>query len=247
MTVPVTFIAAATTTITLDGPGSVNRIVAPVPAATKPGDALLMIASSNSNSIQLPLPLGWNLMVGIGPFGSLQVLRRIVTNTEPASHEFICTASTPQMAAMLLVYRGLDNAAIAPDQPGGLAVPSGQANASGTTAFACPSLVTTSYSDIYFGVCYSFFGPPAPTYTPPAGTTERADIQQVVAGVTTSMQIFDVVTEAVGASGVKTSTASAVPVTAFAASFLLTCLPATRVSGIIPDVPGAIGLVRVGV
>jgi hypothetical protein len=157
---------------------------------------------------------------------------------EPAQHTFsmIATGGGFPMLGIGQVYRGLDNSA---------AIVAAQVLdiVAATNAFACPSLVLTTYSDLYLGIAADHMSPG--TATPPAGATERVDASPVNDGGG-HLEVFDLQREATGATGTQTITLS-VASTGIAVAYALKTLPPPLAPAITPDVAGAIGLVRIGV
>jgi len=234
---PAGFIAAAGATLSIDGAGA-TRLTALVPSTVQPGDSLLFVIAANDlttgDVAPSALPGGWSTLERLATATRVaNVLRRVATDTEPASHTIATVGTTGAgipVGGVLLVYRGLDTGAA---QVGGAIV-----DVTASTAFPCPSLTLAAYSDLYLGIAMNTT---VATYVPPAGATERFE-----AGTSVELEVFELLREATGATGTQTATASAA-VSGLAAAIALRALPPLPAPAITPDVPGAIGFVTVGV
>jgi hypothetical protein len=230
---PVGFFAAATSTFT----SATGALTVLVPSSTRPNDVLLAIVVV-PNASTLAAPAGWSELVALAGSitNTMHVFRRVATVDEPSQHVFQCSiAATPDPLAVLLLYRGLDTAAPL--------VASARAEvAVAGTAFAAPSVTLVNYSDLTLLAYYGTHNPPG-TFTPAAGTTQRAYIAASAQG---SLMIADFLQEAVGATPTETATES-VASTGFAATIAVQALPTLTAPSVVPDVPGAIGFVTVGV
>lgn len=236
---PASFVGAAVPTTSRSA-----TITFLVPSATKPGDTLLFFAwsgeTNDSNLVTATLASGWALLSRVDTASRQMavLLRRQATLDEPAQHTFsmIATGGGFPMLGIGQVYRGLDNSA---------AIVAAQVLdiVAATNAFACPSLVLTTYSDLYLGIAADHMSPG--TATPPAGATERVDASPVNDGGG-HLEVFDLQREATGATGTQTITLS-VASTGIAVAYALKTLPPPLAPAITPDVAGAIGLVRIGV
>lgn len=236
---PAAFIAAVAATFPVSGTTGISVLV---PSTTKPGDTLLVVVPGTSSAAGdvdvASLPAGWSV---IGRFVSagnkiVNVARRIATDAEPPSHLIPTVAAANNVGGVLLVYRGLD--------AGAALVAGGIADVTASTNFGCPSLALTSYSDLYLGI--AFVSSASVAVTAPAGTTERFDAAEAPPGFTDQLEVFELLQEATGATGTKTATTAAAQ-TGLAAALLLAAVPPRLAPSITPDVPGAIGLVTVGV
>lgn len=198
-----------------------------IPSTVKPGDSMLIVSLHQTS---LTVPTGWSLVVNdTSADFAIVIMRREVTESEGAA--VVVTYGGPSGSnypAVLLVYRGLNGAQLAP-------IASSFANVVGSVTFPCPSRTLTTYSDLFLGICQATIA--GRTFTPPAGATERFD---------TDVEVFDLFPEAVGATGSKDATASAAS-QGTALSLIFAAGPVQIAPSIVPDVPGAIGLVTVGV
>jgi hypothetical protein len=236
---PATFIAATGATFPVSGTTGISVLV---PSTTKPGDTLLVIVPATSVAAgdvdAAHLPSGWSLFGRFVSAGSkvINVVRRIATDAEPASHLIPTIGVASNVGGVLLVYRGLDpNAAI---------VAGAISDITNSLGFTCPSLVLTSYSDLYLGV--AFVATNITPFTPPAGTTARFDAGQAPPGFTDELGVFELLREATGATGTQVATIGSNE-TGLAAAIAIKAIAPLVPPSITPDVAGAIGLVTVGV
>ena len=240
---PAAFIAAATCSFSTE-PATGNLVITFLtPPTTAPGDTLLIAAVSNDATDGAvdasKLPSGWSIVATHTTITAqiATLLRRLATDTEPPSHA-ITFAGLAVAGGALLVYRGLDR---------GAAVVDGNiADVNVSTAFACPSLTLTTYSDLYLGIAWVNGATVA--VTAPAGTTKRLDVAQseTPIGASCELAIFELLAEAVGSTGTQTAHIVA-PHIGIAAAVALRALPPLPAPAITPDIPGAIGFVTVGV
>ena len=234
---PAAFIATATPSTDSSSGFALSTFI--TPSSVQPGDTLLVLtASANGDSIDInALPAGWSR---IGHFVSgstlFGVCRREVTATEPASHTLQWTSITATMFAVMIVYRGLDNtrALVA----GGVAV------VASSTSYPCPGGSTTSYSDVYIGVCFA--NAVAVTFTPPGGTRERFDASVTAFAANASIEIFELTPEATTTLTARTSTASGSG-SGLAGSIIVATTPPTIAKPLPSSSKGAIGLTTIGV
>jgi hypothetical protein len=229
-------IASHGSTITLSTPSNVQA-----------RDTLLcFLWSGETNDSTLStaaLPNGWSLLSALTNLSGFRnaawLLRREVTDAEPATHTFAETATGSgwPLVAVILAYRGLNNGAplVGADGVSYIA-------AATTTLFVCPSQTLTTYSDLYLG----FAGDHSTgTSMVPAQATKRVDAHATTEGQP-HLVAFDLLPEATGATGTQTATLSASDFGA-AVSYALAVLPVLPAPAITPDIPGAIGFVTVGV
>ena len=239
---PATFVGASAVvasrgaTITLSTPSNVQ-----------PRDTLLcFVWSGETNDSTLTttvLPNGWSLLstqLNLSGFrNAAWLLRREVTDAEPATHTFneISTGGGFPLVAVIVTYRGLNNSAplVGADGVSNVA-------AAPTTQFVCPSQTLTTYSDLYLGFATDHS---AGTSTVPAAATERVDARASTDGLP-HLVAFDLLAESTGATGTQIATLSTSNFGA-AVSYALATLPVLPAPAITPDVPGAIGFVTVGV
>jgi hypothetical protein len=228
-----------------------------VPLTTKPGDLMVAIIDAPGPTTYEgddPLNALWLAADGsLGPLAWLvggsvvvTVLTRVARADDPATLTVKGDAAMTSLRAVLLVYRGAD---VAQPQPAdgsfvAHAVPAvawGSTAIAASTNFACPSLASTTYSDLYLGVVVVSTG--ATAVVPPAGAIER-DEQQASAR---TLEVFDAYPEAVGATGTKTATAGPPAYSGIAIGVLLKsgALPPTK--PLASAWPGAIGLPTEGV
>ncbi len=197
---PAAFIASAGATPAIGGTGATS-LTALVPSTVQPGDTLLFVVAANDLTTgdvsPSSLPAGWSVLGRLATATRVvNVLRRVATDTEPASHTIVTVGTTGLTIAtggVLLVYRGLD--------VGAAPVSGGIVDVAASIDFACPSLTLAAYSDLYLGIAMNAT---VATFTPPAGGTERFEALSNVA-----LEVFEVLKEAIGATGTQTATISA--------------------------------------
>jgi hypothetical protein len=214
------------------------------PSVTRARDLMLAFAwsgeTNDSNLTTGALPAGWSLVSRIDTATRQMavLLARVATDSEPPSHTFsqVATGSGFPLVMGILVYRGLDAGAL-------LVAASVLDIIASTVSFACPSLTLVTYSDLYLGFVADHAS--TATMTPPAAGAEHVD-QQVTNDGGAHFGEFDAHFEVVGATGTQTATLS-VASTGVAVAYLLKSLPPLPAPAIVPDIPGAIGLVTVGV
>lgn len=230
---PVGFFASQTSTFD-SASGNLTLLV---PSATRPLDVLLAVVVVLDGA-SVVAPDGWTLLGELT--GSVRydcyVFRRQAADNEPAQHTFQCPAGTaPDPLAVLLLYRGLD--------PGAELVASARAEVVvAGTAFGAPSITLGHYSDLTLLAYYGAANPPG-TFAAAAGTTQRAYIAGSTQG---SLMVADFLQEAVGPTPVESATSS-VATTGFAAAIAVQAQPTLPAPAVVPDIPGAIGFVTVGV
>jgi hypothetical protein len=184
------------------GSGVLSLTIA-TPAGTTAGDVLIAsIGVRPSSAVITPPAAGWTLVRRIdtagGPTSSLAIYRRVATAGEPVSHTWTLSTSTGSASGIAAFY-GVDTS-----NP--VDVENGQATANALT-HSTPS-VSTTVADTMLVSSHGFSS--AATWTPPAGMTEVVDAasQAVPNAVGLSLEVNYASQAAVGASGVKTATAS---------------------------------------
>jgi hypothetical protein len=184
------------------GSGVLSLTIA-TPAGTTAGDVLIAsIGVRPSSAVITPPAAGWTLVRRIdtagGPTSSLAIYRRVATAGEPVSHTWTLSTSTGSAGGIAAFY-GVDTS-----NP--VDVENGQATANALT-HSTPS-VSTTVADTMLVSSHGFSS--AATWTPPAGMTEVVDAasQAVPNAVGLSLEVNYASQAAVGASGVKTATAS---------------------------------------
>lgn len=165
-----------------------------LPTSTKPGDTLIAVIGASDvddgDVNEADLAGGWEI---VGHFENANAVMNVCRKTfekGDSAEQAIKTEAGAFIVAALLVYRGMSVAPI---------VEGSDADVSGSANFVCPSRTLTSYSDIYIGFAFNVVDN---DYTPPAGATERFDDD--------GLTVFDVLPEAVGATGTKTAVCSGV-------------------------------------
>jgi hypothetical protein len=230
---PVLFVDAAAGTI----PVGFNGLRFEIPIAKPRDTAIIAMVSEvgKDPDVDALEADGWT-EVGtfLGNTRNLWIFRRELTTGEPAylDVEFSIPFGVTPAFGVILVYRGLNN--------GAAVVGSGSTSFINVTDFIHPSLTLTTYSDLYIGFTVSETD--AVTFTTADGT-ERID--HTAGG--RSILAFDVLAEATGATGTKTSVASML-VNGFATSIALAADPVIGFGKSFTVEPlGAIGLPSRGV
>jgi MSHA biogenesis protein MshQ len=121
---------------------------------------------------------------------------RVATGSEPATYTWTFSGSR-LAAAVIHAYAGVDTA-----NP--INAVGGQVNASGV-AVTAPSITTTVANTMLVGF---FAKQSSGTWTPPAGMTERGEINGAGGSQTTSATGVDAVVAAIGPTGTRIATAS---------------------------------------
>jgi hypothetical protein len=217
-----------------------NEFAFATPAAANQGDVLIAIIATTDNSTVLSVTstdFETLAHLEIAPpasgRGQIWVLRHVVVDGDVAQLVATASATPTKGAGVMLLFRGLD--------PFAALVAGDTSNVVGATNFACPSGVLAAYSDMYLGIA---FVEASVDVTPPAGTTELADVAGVFGAC--ELEVFQLLAEAVGATGTKTATTAAAQ-SGMAAAALLAAQAVQVAPSITPDIPGAIGFVTVGV
>lgn len=190
---PITFVGV--TQGTKDGFDVLHH---PVPAGAKPGDTLIfVVAGFNNDTLFIDETIAPQVdhiegLFTSGDHNRWYVMRKIFEKTDPSEFTF-APVDPGNLIQCTLAYRDMANLPA-------IAFSGTDYNVAPQTNLVCPSRTMTHYSDMYFGIAGADFDT---GITPPAGTTERFEFQ--VAGSRT-LQVFDYLPEAVGATGTKTST-----------------------------------------
>lgn len=168
-----------------------------VPAATRPGDvqiAIVVMAFQGSTLDVANNADGWTLLaVHALTNATFVVVRRTAKEADPATLTVNVTAAATWVGSCMLTYRDLEGTFLA----------SAAGNVAVSTNFVCPSQNATRYSDLYLGIVVVSSAVVA--VTPPAGSTER---HEHAIGAR-EFEVFEVLPEAVGATGTKTATTAA--------------------------------------
>jgi len=182
------------------GETGATSIAFQVPTTSKARDTLIAVLATAATNDRPDLDAlaedGWEELAELaGAPNSIWVLRRERQDGDQANLEipFVDALADPAIG-VLLVYRNLDTGA---EMIGG-----SKSNIAASASFVCPSRMLERYSDLYVGIV--LVGTNEVAITPPGGTTERIEYQ--ADGLT--LAVFDVLLEAVGASGTKTATAA---------------------------------------
>lgn len=165
----------------------------PVPAATKPGDLLIAVLAMAPEALAVD-DAAWTEDLSVQLFNARVIAAsRVAQEDDPAELELeLDGAPSSWVLGTLLVYRGLDTVV-------GL-VEASAVNVAAAAAYPCPSRALTRYSDLYLGIAATSNA--AVEITPPAGAIER--YTDSTAGQ--AIEIFDLLAEAVGATGAQIAT-----------------------------------------
>ena len=203
------------------------------PARTKVGDTMIaVVVGDETNTYALVAGSSWS---AIAASTGILIARRIVTATDgPSPPSLVLAVGVPTTWALaaMIVYRGLAPNVAVVDAYTRTAI-------AASSNFVCPSKIAARYSDIYLGLVVVTSAAVAVT----APSRERVDINS--GGHT--LEIFDQLPEATGATGTRTATTAA-PQSGWAGSIMLAS-DGVRGWGkaIKINPPGALGLPTEGV
>jgi hypothetical protein len=170
------------------------------PTATKARDTLIAIlatADTNDGPDLTDLD-GWieeAAFTFAATSSKVWVLRREAQIGDTSTVEIPFLDATAWGLGVLAVWRNLNT--------GSDVVASGSTAVAASTNFPCPTLALTTYSDLYVGI--ALVTSAATAVAPPAGGTELAELQS--GGRT--LEVFQRLPEAVGATGAQTATTGA--------------------------------------
>ena len=179
-----------------------------VPAGTAANDVMVAtIAVANSTVVITP-PAGWTsqpaVLQAAGNGSRQQIFYRIASGAEPASYTWIFESAHVGAAGAIASYSGVDTTSPIDVYSGGNTTPQGadsnlQHRALGVTTTTVDSMVISTHS----------FSSSA-SWTPPAGMTERVDInsQGGASPNGVSLAVDEVAQPSAGATGDKLATAS---------------------------------------
>lgn len=208
-------------------------VLGTLPSSTRPGDSIVVIVGTPTAN---PGPeLGdWTQTAIVQADGSLWVIRREAGADELGNVSIPFPGGFPDGGtAILLVYRNLDT--------GAAPVASSSATVAGSVSFPAPSITLAKYSDL--AIAIALVSTAAVVVTGPAGMTSRAS--SLASGL--AIAAFDLLPEAAGAIGVKTSTVAAIQ-SGVAAAIALAAKPVPGFGlSFSFDPAGAIGLPSKGV
>lgn len=226
---PALFVAADSAII------GVDSVRFEIPTTSKAGDTLLAIVARKTSDAAPVDPDDWTAAATfVGATYTIHVYRRERVASESAHVDIAFDGNIVDPAlGVIAVYRNLNT--------GADLVASSSANVAASVNYPCPSLVLSTYSDLYIGI--PFLATNEVAITPPAGGTTR--IHNHGDGMT--LDVFDVLREAVGASGVQIAVAASAQ-TGIAAALVLAAGPVIGVGKSFSFDPiGAIGLPSRGV
>lgn len=199
---PITFVSSAIYNNNISG----ATVVLPKPAGVVELDVLIALAFHNGfNDIRWTPPAGWLELedrgqnpASNGPNFTYAV--KVAGPSEPSSYTFTNGESRPARGGVIMAFRGADK-----DNP-----INGDANANDDAAsspnpITCPSVVTTVDDCMILRMsCSQWSGSATGNHTPPAGYTEREDLQvdiPTTSGEFLSAHTIDVLQAVAGATG----------------------------------------------
>ncbi len=183
-------------------PSGTLTLTVPVPGATLSGDLLVATIAVRPSTSTITAPAGWTLRIrtnqSSGVANAQAIYYRVATGSEPASYSWTFSTSTGSAGGMV-AFSGVD-----PVTP--IDVSAGTANSSSLSQPA-PSVTTTVANTM---VVTSHSMSSSATWTPPAGMAEAVDRASLTVpnALGISLEVNYVAQAAVGATGVKTATAS---------------------------------------
>ncbi|MGH8753614.1 MAG: DUF6701 domain-containing protein [Burkholderiales bacterium] len=171
------------------------------PAGTAQNDVMIASIGMTNDVAVITPPAGWTLLRRIdntSDTNSLAIYTKVAVAGEPASHTWTLT-NFRDAAGGIQSFSGVDSGFI-------IDVENGAATASALT-HATPS-VTTTVANAMLVTSHAFHS--SATWTPPTGMTEAYDIATRTVGSSAGVAIESnyVLQAAIGATGVKTATAS---------------------------------------
>lgn len=179
-----------------------------VPSGVSSGDVMVAgITFSNGSSVTLTPPSGWILISGTrcdnndssGAYSSIAMYYKVAGASEPASYTWTTLSPGVFYAGWMSAYSVIDNSS--PIDLG-----SCQTNGSSsslTTSVIAPSITTTGTNEMIVTAHGTYGG--AYSFTPPAGMTERADLNNTGSR---SIESADALQAVAGVTGLKTATVS---------------------------------------
>ncbi|MBI2967953.1 MAG: T9SS type A sorting domain-containing protein [Bacteroidetes bacterium] len=192
----ITFIAASTNTTTG------TSIIITKPAGTTTNDVMVAhIAEDASGPTSITSP-GWTQIRALNNTNYLYTvtLYKVATAGEPANYTFTYSGSSGwSISGGIITYRNVDSSTP-------IDIENGQ-NTPSASSHSTPSVTTTTANTMlvaFFGLDYPGQGTNS-NWTPPAGMTERYDVN----GTYEDIEAADVIQASAGATGVKTATLNA--------------------------------------
>jgi len=185
-------------------PQATNDIDLPTPAGTAAGDVMIAAIGFQPQTLTITPPAGWTsirrTVNAAGTANTLETFRRTAIAGEPAVHRFAFSAVATAAAGGVQSFAGVDTALP-------VNVENGQTTASALT-HATPSVATT-VANTMIVTAHTFAS--SATWAPPAGMIESADRANLAVpnAAGQSLELNRVEQGSVGATGVKTATASA--------------------------------------
>ena len=185
-------------------PQATNDLDVPTPAATAVGDVLIASIGFQPSTLTITPPAGWTsirrTVNAAGTANTLETFRRTAIAGEPAVHRFAFSAVATAAAGGIQSFTGVDT--VTP-----VNVENGQTTGSALT-HATPSIVTTVVNTMIV-TAHTFAS--SATWTAPGGMIESADRANLTVpnAAGQSIELNRVEQGPIGATGVKTATASA--------------------------------------
>lgn len=185
-------------------PQATNDLDVPTPAATAVGDVMIASIGFQPQTLTITPPAGWTSIRrtanAAGTANGLETFRRTAVAGEPAVHRFAFSAVATAAVGGNQSFGGVDGAAP-------VNVENGQTTASALT-HATPSVATTVANTMVV-TAHTFAS--SATWAPPAGMVESADRANLAVpnAAGQSIELNRVEQGPIGATGVKTATASA--------------------------------------
>lgn len=209
------------------------------PTYAKVGDVVLGVIVAPS-SAAIATPDGWDLMGAVAVAGTVNMkawlFRRVVADLEPATHAFTTAAAlSPSPVGLALLYRYAHPTAA-------LAGSAANLFNSATVDYDAPDVVT-AFGDV---VLFAFYSkdPTGTNDVDPSPSKRGATVHGTTGGG--SLAVLDLRSEVAGSPGVIGVGWSA-PATGIAATFAFASTTIPQVVTVPYDIPGAIGLVPVGI
>jgi hypothetical protein len=148
------------------GNGSTNQLVVPVPAGTSDGDLQIAVIGIGTSSESITgVPPGWTLAASASGTGSDSFRTVVYTSTTDTADATWTKSGTREAGGVRVTYSSHNGVS------GTVAI---AFNSASSTSQATPS-VTQVTGGLVVGGVHVDLGAGPPTFTPPAGWTERVD------------------------------------------------------------------------
>jgi len=185
-------------------PQATNDIDLPTPAGTAAGDVMIAAIGFQTTALTITPPAGWTsirrTVNAAGTANALETFRRTAIAGEPAVHRFAFSAVATAAVGGIQSFGGVDTTTP-------VNVENGQTTASALT-HATPGVATTVVNTMIV-TAHTFAS--SATWAPPGGMVESADRANLTVpnAAGQSIELNRVEQGPIGATGVKTATASA--------------------------------------